>query len=33
MDVVPETGNALAGMLVLAAAGFEWFRRKRTAGG
>lgn len=27
---VPETGNALAGLLVLAAAGFEWFRRKQT---
>ena len=32
-DVVPETGNALAGMLVLAVSGFEWFRRQRTAGG
>jgi len=32
-DVVPEAGNALAGMLVLAVSGFEWFRRKRTAGG
>jgi hypothetical protein len=31
--MVPETGNALAGMLVLAVSGFEWFRRKRTAGG
>ena len=33
MEVVPEAGNALAGLLVLAAAGFEWFRWKRTAGG
>ncbi|MGA2854748.1 MAG: hypothetical protein ABSE90_11550 [Verrucomicrobiota bacterium] len=33
MEVVPEAGNALAGLLVLGAAGFEWFRRKRTAGG
>jgi len=30
---VPEAGNALAGLLVMAAAGFEWYRRKRTAGG
>ena len=30
---VPEAGNALAGLLVLGTAGFEWFRRKRTAGG
>jgi len=29
---VPEAGNALAGLLVLGAAGFEWFRRKQTAG-
>ena len=32
MVPVPEAGNALAGLLVLGAAGFEWFRRKRTAG-
>jgi hypothetical protein len=31
--VVPETGNALAGVLVLAVAGLEWFRRKQPAGG
>ena len=30
--MVPEPGNALTGMLMLAA-GFEWFRRKRKAGG
>jgi hypothetical protein len=30
---VPEAGNALAGLLVLGAAGFECIRRKRTAGG
>lgn len=30
---VPEAGNALAGLLVLGAAGFECFRRKRTAVG
>ena len=30
---VPEAGNALAGLLVLGAAGFEWLRRKRTAVG
>jgi hypothetical protein len=30
---VPEAGNALAGLLVSGAAGFECFRRKRTAGG
>jgi hypothetical protein len=29
---VPEPGNALGGMLMLAG-GFEWFRRKRKAGG
>lgn len=29
---VPEPGNLLASMLVLAG-GFEWFRRKRKAGG
>jgi len=32
-QVVPETGNALAGVLVLAVAGLEWFRRKQPAGG
>jgi hypothetical protein len=30
---IPETGNALAGLLALAAAGLEWFRRKQTIGG
>jgi len=30
---VPEAGNALAGLLVVAVAGFECFRRKRTAVG
>ena len=30
---VPETGNALAGLLVLGAAGFEWFRRKQAVAG
>jgi len=30
---VPEAGNALAGLLVLGAAGFEWFRQKRKGGG
>ena len=31
ITAVPEAGTALAGVLVLGAAGFEWFRRKRTA--
>jgi hypothetical protein len=30
---VPEASTALAGLLVLAVAGLEWFRRKQTAGG
>jgi len=30
---VPEAGNALAGLLVLGAAGFEWFRRRRMVVG
>jgi hypothetical protein len=30
---VPEAGNALAGLLVLGAVGFEWFRRKHMAVG
>ena len=32
ITAVPEAGTALTGVLVLGAAGFEWFRRKRTAG-